>query len=139
MLAAKNKGAKRVLPLPVSVPSHCALMKPAADRLKEFLSVVPMVTPKIKLIHNVDVAVHKDPIDIKNILAEQLYKPVRWVDTIEYLQQQDVSCFVECGPGKVLWGLNKRIAKHAEHFALYDPETLENLLEAQSLEMAYEH
>lgn len=138
MVLAKAKGAKRALPLPVSVPSHCALMKPAADKLSEFLLTVSISAPKVKLIHNVDVAAHKDADSIRKILAEQLYKPVRWVDTIEYLNNQDVTCFVECGPSKVLYGLNKRIAKHAEHFALYDTHTLEELLDAHSLEVAYD-
>ncbi|PPD50386.1 MAG: [acyl-carrier-protein] S-malonyltransferase [Methylobacter sp.] len=137
MVAAKNKGAKRALPLPVSVPSHCALMKPAAGRLGGFLSDIPVTRPKAKLVHNVDVAVHSDALEIKNILAEQLYKPVRWVDTIEFMQLQGVTSFVECGPGKVLLGLNKRIAKHAGHFALYDAETLDNLLEAQEAEILH--
>lgn len=137
MVAAKNKGAKRALPLPVSVPSHCALMKPAADKLCEFLLDVQITTPKAKLIHNVDVAVHCGSLAIKNILAEQLYKPVRWVDTVESMQLQGVASFVECGPGKVLLGLNRRIAKNAGHFALYDAETLDNLLEAQESEILH--
>ncbi|MDD5273543.1 MAG: ACP S-malonyltransferase [Methylovulum sp.] len=138
MQAAKAKGAKRALPLPVSVPSHCALMQPAAVKLGEFLKDVPMLPPKVKLVHNVDVAIHSDPEVIKHSLVKQLYMPVRWVETIDYLHQQDVCEFVECGPGKVLWGLNKRIAKEAEHFALYDPETLDRLLEAQALEVSYD-
>ena len=130
MQAAKAKGAKRALPIPVSVPSHCALMKPAADKLAEFLLDVAIVKPTANLLHNVDVASHHEPSDIKNILIGQLYNPVRWVETVEKLHQQGVATFVECGPGKVLTGLNKRIAKNAAHFALYDPETLDHLLEA---------
>jgi len=138
MVAAKAKGAKRALPLPVSVPSHCALMQPAAIKLGEALMDVAVSVPNVELIHNVDIESHKDVGDIKAILVEQLYKPVRWVETVSYLQQQEVSCIVECGPGKVLLGLNKRIAKHLDHFALYDAETLEELLEAQALEVSYD-
>jgi [acyl-carrier-protein] S-malonyltransferase len=130
MQAAKAKGAKRALPIPVSVPSHCALMKPAAEKLAEFMRDVTIVKPVANLLHNVDVAAHHEPADIKNILVGQLYNPVRWVETVENLHQQGVTTFVECGPGKVLTGLNKRIAKNAAHFALYDPETLDHLLEA---------
>ncbi|MDD2723910.1 MAG: ACP S-malonyltransferase [Methylovulum sp.] len=139
MLAAKNKGAKRVLPIPVSVPSHCELMKPAAEKLSGFLLDVSIATPQVKLIHNVDAESHSDPVAIKHILVEQLYRPVRWVDTVETMAKQGVDCFVECGPGKVLLGLNKRIAKHAGHFALYDQKTLDDLLEAQQSELSYDN
>lgn len=129
MAAAKKAGAKRALPLPVSVPSHCQLMQPAAEKLAEYLADVPIDTPKITLVHNVDVASHSAPTVIKNALKEQLYQPVRWIDTIKFMHDQGVTCFVECGPGKVLQGLNRRIAKDAAHYALYDSETLTQLLE----------
>lgn len=129
MAAAKKMGAKRAIPIPVSVPSHCALMQPAAEKLTEYLQDANIDTPKMTLIHNVDVASHSAPDVIKNALKEQLYKPVRWVDTIRFMHDQGVTCFVECGPGKVLLGLNKRIAKDSGHFALYDPETLNKLLD----------
>jgi len=128
MVAAKKIGAKRAMPIPVSVPSHCALMQPAAEKLAEYLLNTHIDTPKMTLIHNVDVASHSAPDVIKNALKEQLYKPVRWVDTIRFMHDQGVTCFVECGPGKILLGLNKRIAKDSEHLALYDPETLDKLL-----------
>jgi [acyl-carrier-protein] S-malonyltransferase len=81
------------------------------------------------LIHNVDVASHNAPEVIRNALKEQLYKPVRWSDSIKFMHDQGVTCFVECGPGKVLIGLNKRIVKDAEHLSIYDPETLNKVLE----------
>lgn len=129
MLAAKAAGAKRAVLLPVSVPSHCALMEPAAQKLDEQLQSTVIDTPKMTLIHNVDVASHSAPEVIRNALKEQLYKPVRWADSIKFMQDQGVTCFVECGPGKVLIGLNKRIAKDAEHLSIYDPETLNTALE----------
>lgn len=129
MLAAKEAGAKRALLLPVSVPSHCALMQPAAEKLDKYLQDTVIDLPKMTLIHNVDVASHGAPEVIRNALKEQLYKPVRWVDTIRFMHDQGVTRFVECGPGKVLVGLNKRIAKDAEHFSIYDPESLNKVLE----------
>ncbi len=129
MNAAKQAGAKRVLALSVSVPSHCALMQPAADKLGEYLKNIAIETPTTTLIHNVDVATHNDPDVIRNSLKEQLYQPVRWSDTIKFMHEQGVTHFVECGPGKVLIGLNKRMAKDATHLAIYDPETLNNALE----------
>jgi len=129
MAAAKDLGAKRVVPLPVSVPSHCQLMESAADKLNGYLQDCAIEMPKMTLIHNVDVTPHTATEVIRNALREQMYKPVRWSDTIKFMQDQGVTCFVECGPGKVLAGLNKRIAKNAKHLAIYDPETINNLLE----------
>ncbi len=129
MSGAKEAGAKRALLLPVSVPSHCALMQSAADKLDIYLNDIKIVTPTIKLVHNVDVASHDTPDAIRNILKEQLFKPVRWVDSVNYLHEQGVTRFVECGPGKVLIGLNKRIVKDAEHFSIYNSETINTLLE----------
>jgi [acyl-carrier-protein] S-malonyltransferase len=127
--AAKEAGAKRAVQLPVSVPSHCALMQSAAAKLEEQLQNIALNVPKMTLIHNVDVAAHSAPEVIRNVLKEQLYKPVRWVDSIKFMHDQGVTHFVECGPGKVLIGLNKRIAKDAGHMAIYDPETLNKALE----------
>ena len=129
MLAAKAVGAKRVALLPVSVPSHCILMESAAKKLNEQLQNTAIDTPKMTLIHNVDVASHSAPEVIRNALKEQLYKPVRWADSVKFMHDQGVTCFVECGPGKVLVGLNKRIAKNAEHLSIYNPETLNTALE----------
>jgi [acyl-carrier-protein] S-malonyltransferase len=129
MIGAKEAGAKRALLLPVSVPSHCALMFPAAEKLAEALENITILKPNSTLIHNVDVLSHSSPELISHALKEQLYKPVRWVDTIKFMSDQGVTSFVECGAGKVLIGLNKRIAKDAEHFALYDTETMNNVME----------
>jgi len=129
MAAAKEAGAKRALKLPVSVPSHCALMRPAAEKLLEKLQLIELASPDVTLIHNVDVSSHSEPIEIINALEEQLFKPVRWVDTIKYLNEQEVTHFVECGPGKVLLGLNKRIVKGADHMTMFDPATLDKVLE----------
>ncbi len=129
MLAAKDAGAKRAVLLPVSVPSHCALMMSAAEKLDQQLQNTPIDMPKMTLIHNVDVASHSAPEVIRNALKEQLYKPVRWADSIKFMHDQGVTCFVECGPGKVLIGLNKRIVKDAEHLSIYDPESLNKALE----------
>jgi len=129
MQAAKDAGAKRALLLPVSVPSHCALMQSAAIELDSYLQAITFNTAKSTLIHNVDVAVHSAPEVIRNALKEQLFKPVRWVDTLRFMHDQGVTRFVECGPGKVLVGLNKRIVKEAEHSAIYDTESLNKLVE----------
>lgn len=127
--AAKEAGAKRAVLLPVSVPSHCALMKPAADKLSDYLRNIAIDRPGMALIHNVDVMSHTSPDVIRNALIEQLYQPVRWVDTIEFMRNQGVIRFVECGPGKVLTGLNKRIAKDAEHIAIFDTESINKAME----------
>ncbi|MCB6184372.1 ACP S-malonyltransferase [Leeia sp. TBRC 13508] len=118
---AKAKGAKRALLLPVSVPSHCELMKPAAEKLNEALSKLSISAPTIEVIHNVDVAAHSDAAEIANALVEQLYKPVRWVETVQALHSKGATVIAECGPGKVLLGLNKRIASEAKHIAFIDP------------------
>lgn len=128
MLAAKEAGAKMVVKLPVSVPSHCELMTNAAEKLNLKLQEVAIAIPDVTLIHNVDVAAHSAAEVIRNALREQLFKPVRWVDSIKFMHDQGVTIFVEAGPGKVLMGLNKRIAKSATHLAMYDPESLENVV-----------
>jgi [acyl-carrier-protein] S-malonyltransferase len=128
-VAAKEVGAKRAILLPVSVPSHCALMQSAADKLDEYMQDIALATPKMQLIHNIDVESHSAPEIIRNALKEQLYKPVRWVESVELMHKKGVTTFVECGPGKVLTGLDKRIAKEAEHLAIYDPESLNKVLE----------
>lgn len=107
--AAKSLGAKRALPLPVSVPSHCALMKPAAVQLEKVLADITLNTPTIAVMNNVDVVAETDPARIKDALLRQLYSPVRWVEVVQAMAALGVSNFVECGPGKVLCGLNKRI------------------------------
>ncbi len=129
MAAAKEAGAKRALKLPVSVPSHCQLMEPAAEKLAARLAEIEIEAPQVSLLHNVDVAVHTAPDVIRNVLGEQLFKPVRWVDTVRFMHDQGVQAIVECGPGKVLMGLNRRIVKEIGHYSIYDPATLDKVLE----------
>jgi [acyl-carrier-protein] S-malonyltransferase len=125
---AKERGAKRALPLPVSVPSHCALMKPAADRLRAALAEVPFAAPQTPVLHNADVASHVTPDAIREALARQLYSPVRWVETVRAFADQDVQLVAECGPGKVLAGLNKRIVEGLPGVALADAVALIDVL-----------
>ncbi len=125
---AKEQGAKRALELPVSVPSHCALMKPAADQLAEVLSGISFNTPSIPVINNVDVIAAKSEADIRDALKRQLFSPVRWVETIEKMTADGADQFNECGPGKVLVGLNKRINKALSSNALLDTATIEAAL-----------
>lgn len=124
----KAAGAKRALPLPVSVPSHCALMKPASVRLAERLETVNISAPSVPVIHNVDVASASDPAAIRDRLVRQLYSPVRWVETVQAMAAQGITTVVECGPGKVLAGLNRRIDKNLSTPAVYDPASLAQAL-----------
>jgi len=126
----KETGAKRALMLPVSVPSHCQLMTGAAAKLSEHLQSVEIQRPQIPVIHNVDVATHDEPENIREVLVKQLYNPVRWVETIQLLLKKDVKTVIECGPGKVLAGLNKRISKDMTAFPVFDPDSLQAALEA---------
>lgn len=121
---AKERGAKRALVLPVSVPSHCSLMQPAADKLAEVLSGIDVQAPQIPVINNVDVASPGDPAAIRDALVRQLYNPVRWVETIQKMATDGVDRLIECGPGKVLVGLNKRIDKTMAAEAVFDPASL---------------
>ncbi|WP_251359905.1 ACP S-malonyltransferase [Kangiella sp. TOML190] len=109
MEACKEAGAKRALPLPVSVPSHCALMKPAAEKLAVMLDSTEFSEPKVPVINNVDVVSETSPQAIKAALVRQLFSPVRWTETVQHLAAQDVETLYECGPGNVLSGLAKRI------------------------------
>jgi [acyl-carrier-protein] S-malonyltransferase len=118
MEASKARGAKRALILPVSVPSHCALMKPAAAQLQTYLKSVTMRTPELPVLHNADVTSYGDAEQIKDALVRQLYSPVRWVDTIRAMADSGILIAAECGPGKVLAGLNKRIAADMTCLAL---------------------
>lgn len=127
--AASETGAKRAVVLPVSVPSHCALMQAAAQELDKFIRKIEIKTPQITVIHNVDVASHTSEEVIRSVLKEQLYKPVRWVESVKFMYEQGVTSFIECGPGKVLSGLNKRIVRDAEVFSVFDNETLNKALE----------
>lgn len=120
----KQAGAKRTLPLPVSVPSHCALMKPAAEQLAQMLTGIAVSPASIGVVNNVAVRVETDADAIKNALVQQLYSPVRWVETVQWLKSQGVTRIVEVGPGKVLAGLIKRIDGDIENFAVADLKTL---------------
>jgi [acyl-carrier-protein] S-malonyltransferase len=124
MEAAKAKGAKRALILPVSVPSHCALMQPAAEQLRAYLEKVVVGAPQIPVLHNADVVAYDDPARIKDALVRQLYSPVRWVESVRSMAGQGVTMAAECGPGKVLAGLNKRIAAEMPCLALTGNEAL---------------
>ena len=125
----KEAGAKRVLPLPVSVPSHCALMKDAADKLAEEFNNITFNTPQIPVVNNVDVATESDAEAIKLALIKQLYSPVRWTETIEILAKSGISLVVEAGPGKVLQGLIKRIDKSITSASINDQASLTKALE----------
>lgn len=126
--AAKARGAKRALILPVSAPFHSSLLKPASDRLREYLAQVPFAPPQIKLINNVDVAILSDIEGIKDALVRQTASPVRWVETIQKMANQDITHVIECGPGKVLTGLIKRINPELVGEALFDDASLNKIL-----------
>ncbi|WP_445945808.1 ACP S-malonyltransferase [Shewanella sp.] len=127
--ACKTAGAKMTVALPVSVPSHCALMKPAADKLAAALQAITFSEPAIKVINNVDVAMPTQGDDIKDALVRQLYCPVRWSETVELMASQGINQLVECGPGKVLTGLTKRINKSVSAQAVNDVASFAALTE----------
>lgn len=128
--AAKARGAKRGVLLPVSAPFHSALMKPAADRLRTRLAGVEIVAPAIPVLHNVDVAEHATPESIRDALARQAANPVRWTATIQAIAARGVTHIVECGPGKVLTGLARRIDENVVTFALNDRASIDETLAA---------
>lgn len=132
MELAKAAGAKRALPLPVSVPSHCALMKPAAEKLAVALENITLQQPNIRVLNNVDVATYSDGERIKDALVRQLYSPVRWTETVQLLVQENITSGAECGPGKVLAGLAKRIDKTFDCAALTDSAAVESFIAAQN-------
>ncbi|WP_416262339.1 ACP S-malonyltransferase [Gibbsiella quercinecans] len=127
--ACKAAGAKRALPLPVSVPSHCALMKPAADKLAVALQEVAFNAPQVAVVNNVDVRTENDPEAIRSALVRQLYSPVRWTESVEYIAAQGVTSLLEIGPGKVLTGLTKRIVDTLTAAPVNDPASLSAALE----------
>ncbi len=129
-ILCKAAGAKRALPLPVSVPSHCALMKPAAEKLAKALDDIVFSTPSIPVINNVDVALETESDAIKQALIRQLYSPVRWVECVEKMAAQGTSVLIEMGPNKVLTGLTKRIDRHLEAMAVNDLASFEVALQA---------
>lgn len=127
--AAKAKGAKRALPLPVSAPFHSSLLKPASDRLRDYVSGLRFAAPRIPVINNVDVAVTSEPSAIKDALVRQAASPVRWVETVQKMAAEGATHVIECGPGKVLAGLTKRINGDLIGDAIIDQATLNNVLE----------
>jgi len=122
---AKAKGAKRALPLPVSAPFHSSLLKPASDQLREYLANVDIGVPQIPLINNIDVASVAEPAAIKDALVRQAAGPVRWVETVQKMAHEGVTHVIECGPGKVLNGLTKRIDGTLIGASIFDPASLE--------------
>ncbi len=130
MESAQAKGAKRVVLLPMSVPSHCRLMVPAAERMRERLRSVDIRTPALPVVHNADVKEAGSADEIKDALVRQLVQPVRWVETVRALAAAGATHIVECGPGKVLAGLNKRIAPESGVVALNDASAFEEALRA---------
>lgn len=130
MELAKSKGAKRAIMLPMSVPSHCSLLKGAAEQLRDYLKNVAVQTPSVPVLHNADVASYNDAPSIKDALVRQLYSPVRWVETVQALGKQGITHNVECAPGKVLAGLNKRIDTNQQAMTINDGEALKAALAA---------
>ncbi len=120
----KANGAKRALPLPVSAPFHSSLMKPAAEALREKLASVALAAPQIPVLNNIDVAVETDADRIRDALVRQAAGPVRWVESVQALKLRGATAIIECGPGKVLAGMVKRIAPELEAASVYDPATL---------------
>lgn len=128
---AKGMGAKRALPLPVSVPSHCDLMKPAAEQLAEKLKSITFSAATVPVINNVDVVAETDADKIRDALVRQLFNPVRWVGTIQKMATDGVDQLIECGPGRVLIGLNKRINKGMSAAAVFDPASFDKALSVE--------
>ncbi len=124
IIALKEAGAKRALPLPVSAPFHTVLMKPAGEQLEEVLSTMRISVPQIPVVHNVHAATESDPNNIRKLLVEQIYSPVRWTSCVQTIIQAGASHIVECGPGNVLSGLNRRIDKSLQCYSLEEPKSL---------------
>ncbi len=127
---AKAKGAKRALKLPVSAPFHSSLLKPASDRLRDYMAGITFNAPQIPLINNVDVAIVNDPAAIKDALVRQAASPVRWVESMQKVAADGITQVIECGPGKVLMGLAKRIDGNLVGSAVYDQATLDSIIAA---------
>ncbi len=128
MALAREKGAKRAVMLPMSAPSHCSLMKPAAEKLRSHLRSIEIRKPIIPVVHNRFVEAFDDPARIRDALVEQLYNPVRWIETIQLFGRKGVKRVIECGPGKVLTGLSKRIVPDIEYLSLHDSAALDAAL-----------
>ena len=125
---AADAGAKKAVVLPVSVPSHCALMRPAAQKMATRLEGITIHAPAIPVIHNVSVASVNDPAEIRAALVSQIEQPVRWVETVQKMAADGIDRIIECGPGRVLMGLNKRITKEAKTLPVYDTASLQKAL-----------
>jgi [acyl-carrier-protein] S-malonyltransferase len=125
MALARQKGAKRAVMLPMSAPSHCSLMKPAADRLRERLAAIEVRPAEVPVVHNRSAAPSGSPDEIRRMLVEQLDHPVRWIEVVQFMASHGVKRLVECAPGKVLTGLSKRIAGDVECVAIQDAASLE--------------
>ena len=132
MQNARALGAKRALPLPVSVPSHCSLMQTAADELLEVLESINIAMPKIPVIHNQNFAIAQSVNEIRQLLKKQLCQPVKWVQSVQFMVSQGVECLVECGPGKVLTGLTRRIDKSLRAESVFDIDSLEKTIQSFS-------
>ena len=128
--AAKAKGAKRAVMLPVSAPFHSSLLRPAADKLRGYLANIGVSAPRIPVVNNVDVKIENDPQRIRDALARQACKPVRWVEVVRHMAGMGVTHVVECGPGKVLAGLTRRIDGNLQGLAITDPQSLEQAMQA---------
>ena len=122
--ALKEAGAKRAMPLPVSAPFHTELMKPAGERLGEALATIAIASPTVPVVHNVHARTESDPEKIRALLVEQIYSPVLWTSCVQTMVGSGVTGVVECGPGKVLSGLNRRIEKSLASFSLEEPDAL---------------
>lgn len=130
MALAKERGAKRAVPLPVSAPFHCAMMRPAAERLAERLQSVTISAPTAAVVNNVDVSVETDPERIRDALIRQAYSPVRWIETVEAIAARGVSHIFECGPGKVLAGMSKRSAGDVPCASIHDATSFDEAVAA---------
>lgn len=130
--ACKDLGARRALPLPVSVPSHCELMRPAAEKLANELNLIQLSSPRLPIIQNTLAQPVTQVEELRQNLVSQLYSPVRWIESIELMAKEGIDTFVECGPGQVLVGLNKRLVKGAKSFAINNPDNLSQALTALS-------
>jgi [acyl-carrier-protein] S-malonyltransferase len=128
--AAKQRGAKRAVPLAVSAPFHCSLLQPASDALRNILKDLDLAAPRVPVVNNVDVAIESEPARIRDALARQAARPVRWVEVIRRFADEGVTHVVECGPGKVLSGLTRRVDSRLESLAVYDPASLQEALNA---------
>jgi len=128
--ACKAAGSKRAMPLPVSAPFHTSLMRPAGDQLREAMANLDIKAPSIPVVHNVHAQTEADPQRIKALLIEQIYSPVKWVGCVQYMAAHGITTTVECGPGRVLSGLNKRIDKALNGFGIDDPDGLQQTLAA---------